>query len=47
MAELLTAFSQNDFRECFEAWRAHILPMEITWKGITCRYINFINKVCF
>jgi hypothetical protein len=36
IAELLKAVSLNDFRECSEAWKAPILPMEITRNGITC-----------
>jgi hypothetical protein len=49
--DLLKALSQNDFRRCFEAWKARLgdlhLPMEITLKWITCGYNNSVNKLLF
>jgi len=48
---ILKALSQNDFKRCFESWKAHVrqcvVSDEIILKSIICRYNNLVNKVCF
>lgn len=45
---LRTALFQNDFRECFEGWKACVyVRIEVALKGITCNYNNVMNEVLF
>jgi hypothetical protein len=51
MAELLKALSQNDFRGCSKAWKAHMWWFAASngnyFEGLTYKYNHLVNTVLF